>query len=206
MTNHYIGAKPSPIARPVARRFFLIGAAAAGLAACTRTPPGLSRRNIAGLSGARIDELVDATRTELLRAHPGTRPIIENAKGVLYMPVMTQAGLGVGGSYGEGALRINNETVEYYTATQAGIGLQAGARQYAHVLAFQTDQALASFRAHHGWLAAAGAYYALPDSGGAYGGDTMSAEYPVVAMIFGQTGFMAGATIEGVKYTRAGAR
>ncbi|MDO5657078.1 MAG: twin-arginine translocation pathway signal [Paracoccus sp. (in: a-proteobacteria)] len=186
----------------LSRRAFLVAGGTAALGACTATPAALSNRNIAGLDAQRINAMVDATRNELLSKYPATRPIIQNAKGVLYMPVMTQAGLGIGGSYGEGALRIGGETVEYYTATQAGIGLQAGARQYAHVLAFQTDQALASFRAHHGWLAAAGAYYTLPDGGMSYGGDTMSAEYPVVAMIFGQTGFMAGATIEGVKYTK----
>ena len=36
----------------------------------------------------------------------------------------------------------------------------------------------------------------------AVGADTFSAQFPVVAMIFGQSGLIAGAAIEGTKYTR----
>ena len=38
--------------------------------------------------------------------------------------------------------------------------------------------------------------------GMALGADTITAQLPVVAMIFGQAGLMAGASIEGTKYTR----
>ena len=34
------------------------------------------------------------------------------------------------------------------------------------------------------------------------GADTITAQYPVVAMVFGQSGLMAGASIAGTKYTR----
>ena len=102
----------------------------------------------------------------------------------------------------EGALRIGGATVDYYSATSATVGFQAGAQQYAHVLIFQTDAALASFRASPGWLAGANAFYAIPQGGMALGADTITAQLPVVAMIFGQAGLMAGASIEGTKYTR----
>ncbi|MDN5568005.1 MAG: hypothetical protein L0G27_04525, partial [Paracoccus sp. (in: a-proteobacteria)] len=82
------------------------------------------------------------------------------------------------------------------------VGLQAGAQQYAHVLIFQTDQSLAAFRAAPGWVAGAGAFYAVPAGGMAVGTDTFSAQFPVVAMIFGQSGLIAGASIEGTKYNR----
>ena len=42
----------------------------------------------------------------------------------------------------------------------------------------------------------------MPDRGMAIGADTFSAQFPVVAMIFGQAGLMAGAAIEGTKYNR----
>ena len=53
-----------------------------------------------------------------------------------------------------------------------------------------------------GWAAEAGAYYALPAGGVSMGADTITAQQPVVAMIFGQSGLMAGASIAGTKYTR----
>ncbi|WP_022707555.1 YSC84-related protein [Paracoccus zeaxanthinifaciens] len=179
----------------ISRRSLLATGGAALLAAgCT---------NAVGTDGsARLDARVDQTQAYLLQSYPAAAPLVQNAKGVLYMPLMTEAALGVGGAYGQGALRINGQTVDYYSATRATVGLQAGAQQYAHALIFQTDQALASFRAAPGWVAGAGAYYAVPAGGMAVGADSLSAQFPVVAMIFGQSGLMAGAAIEGTKYNR----
>lgn len=178
----------------MSRRGLLLGAAALGLAACN---------NAVGQDApARLDARVDATRNFLLQNYPSVAPMLQSAKGVLYMPLMTEAGFGVGGAYGQGALRINNATVDYYSATQASVGFQIGAQQYAHVLIFQTDAALSDFRRAPGWVAEAGAYYALPAKGMSVGGDTLSAQQPIIAMVFGQSGLMAGAAIAGTKYTR----
>lgn len=170
---------------------------------------GLAATVLAGCSNAvgqnaaaRLDARVNATKAYLLQTYPNVGPMIQSAKGVLYMPLMTEAGLGIGGAYGQGALRINDATVDYYSATQASVGFQIGAQQYAHVLVFQTEESLANFRRYPGWVAEAGAYYALPAGGVAMGADTISSQQPVVAMIFGQSGLMAGATIAGTKYTR----
>lgn len=151
---------------------------------------------------AALDARVDATHQYLLRTYPGTAAMIQQARGTLYMPLMTSAGFGVGGAYGEGALRIGGATVDYYSAMQASFGLQAGAQQFAHVLIFRTEQALAAFRASSGWVAGANAYYAIPAGGMAIGSDTVTSQHPVIAVVFGQSGLMAGAAIEGTKYTR----
>lgn len=179
----------------LSRRTLLASGGAALLAAgCT---------NAVGTNGsAQLDGRVDQTHQYLVSTYPASAPLIQNARGVLYMPLMTEAALGVGGAYGQGALRIGGQTVDYYSATRATVGFQAGAQQYAHVLIFQTDQALAAFRAAPGWVAGAGAFYAVPAGGMAVGADTFSAQFPVVAMIFGQSGLIAGAAIEGTKYNR----
>lgn len=176
------------------RRTLILGGAALGLAGCSNA--------VGQDASARLDARVDATRNYLLQNYPGAAPMVQNAKGVLYMPLMTEAGFWFGGAYGQGALRINDATVDYYSATQASVGLQLGAQQYAHVLIFQTDAALEAFRRAPGWVAEADAYYSLPDRGLAMGTDTITAQQPVVAMVFGQSGLMAGASIAGTKYTR----
>ncbi|WP_312531000.1 YSC84-related protein [Paracoccus sp. (in: a-proteobacteria)] len=176
------------------RNLFVGGAAAAILAGCAN--------GVGENASARLDARVNTTKDFLLQNYPNAAGLIQGAKGVLYMPLMTEAGFGIGGAYGQGALRINDATVDYYSATQASVGFQIGAQQYAHVLIFQTDQALAAFRSAPGWVAEAGAYYALPARGLAVGADTITAQQPVVAMIFGQSGLMAGASIAGTKYTR----
>lgn len=177
------------------RGFLAASAATAGLAAC-------GDQAISFDGTGRIDARVNAIHTQLLRSVPAAQGLLNNAKGVLYMPLVTEAGFGFGGAYGEGALRIQGATVDYYSASKASFGLQAGAQQYAHVLVFQTDAALADFRRLPGWVAGGGAYYTLPATGQEFSTDSLTSQYPVVAMIFGQSGLMAGAAIEGTKYTR----
>jgi lipid-binding SYLF domain-containing protein len=176
------------------RSLLVAGGATFGLAACG---------NGIGADGAgKLDARVDATRDYLLSRYPGTRELMANAVGILYMPLMTEAGFGFGGAYGRGALRIRDVTVDYYSAASASFGLQIGAQQYAHALFFMTEAVLADFRRSDGWALGADARYALPDGGGAIGADTISAREPVIALVFGQSGLIAGATLAGTKYSR----
>ncbi len=176
------------------RNVILSGSAMLGLAACGN--------GVGGQGAARLDARVDATRDFLRDRYPGTIELTNKASGILYMPLITEAGFGIGGAYGQGALRINDVTVDYYSAAQASFGFQIGAQQYAHALFFMTPQALSGFRAADGWAVGADAKYALPDRGGSLAADTTTTLAPVIALVFGQAGFIAGATLEGTKYTR----
>ncbi|WP_128253965.1 YSC84-related protein [Falsirhodobacter deserti] len=176
------------------RRAILAGLGATlGLAACAN--------GINSNGGATIDARVDVARDYLFRQFPGTRDLAARSAGVLFMPLITEAGLGLGASYGRGALRINDVTVDYYSAAKASVGLQIGAQQYAHALFFMTPQALSQFRASSGWVAGADLRYAVPDQGGSIGKDTTEID-PVIALVYGQSGLIAGATVAGTKYTR----
>ncbi|SIO20441.1 Las17-binding protein actin regulator [Rhodovulum sp. ES.010] len=177
------------------RRVFLgaMGATTA-LAACGN--------GVGSQGGAEIDSRVDSTRNYLFSRYPGTRELADKAQGILWMPLITKAGLWVGGAYGRGALRVNNVTVDYYSATSASIGFQVGAQQYAHALFFMTPEALQTFRAGAGWSAGADLEYAFMDDAGAVSADTMTSLDPVIAVIFGQQGLIAGASLQGTKYTR----
>ncbi|WP_283178063.1 YSC84-related protein [Gemmobacter sp. 24YEA27] len=179
----------------ITRRAMLAGAGSATLltAACG---------NGVGSNGAaQIDARVDATQNYLFGRYPGTRELASRANGVLYMPLMTEAGLVWGGAFGRGALRIQGATVDYYSATKASVGLQIGAQQYAHALFYMTPNALEDFRRSTGWAASADLRYATPEEGASIGKATTESD-PVVALIFGQQGLIAGATLAGVKYTR----
>lgn len=179
----------------LSRRGFLVlaGTSAALTAACSN--------GVGGNGSGTIDARVDATRDYLTGRYPGTRDLASKAFGVLYMPLITEAGFGIGGSYGRGALRINDVTVDYYSAAKASIGLQIGAQQYAHALFFMTEAALTDFRRSSGWAAGADVRYATPEQGASIGKETTELD-PVIALVFGQSGLIAGATLSGVKYTR----
>lgn len=184
-----------PNRTPFNRRGFLVGlGATTALSACGN---GVGTNN-----GAKIDARVDSTRNFLFSRYPGTADLEAKASGVLYMPLITKAGFGVGGSYGRGALRIDNATVDYYNAIQANIGFQIGAQQYAHALFFMTPAALGSFRTSTGWSLGADAEYALNDNAGNLSAETLTALAPVIAVVFGQAGLILGATLEGTKYNR----
>ncbi len=178
----------------LSRRGFLAASGATGLlAACGN--------GIGSTGAAQIDARVDATRDFLFNSYPGTRDLAAQAAGVLFMPLITEAGVGVGGAYGRGALRVGGVTVDYYAAAKATFGLQIGAQQYAHALFFMTEAALGQFRRSPGWAAGADVRYATPAQGASLGKETTELE-PVIALVFGQQGLIAGATIAGTKYTR----
>jgi lipid-binding SYLF domain-containing protein len=183
----------------LSRRVFM---GATGAALLLSACDGAMTGNGVGSNGAaQIDARVDATRDYLFGRYPGTRDLAAKSLGVLYMPLVTEVGFGIGGGYGRGALRINGVTVDYYSATRATLGLQIGAQQYAHALFFMTDGALASFRRGNGWAAGADVRYATPQEGGSIGKETTELD-PVIGLVFGQQGLIAGATLSGVKYSR----
>ncbi|MCC7319571.1 MAG: twin-arginine translocation pathway signal [Rubellimicrobium sp.] len=180
---------------PITRRF-LLGAAIApmALAACGN--------GIGSEGAADIDARASAALEHLYATWPGTRDLDARAAGILVMPLMTKIGLGFGGTYGRGALRVGGATVDYYSAASASAGLQIGAQQYSHVLFFMTQQALQDFRSSPGWVAGAGVDYAISNEGETLLADTTTSLSPVIAVVFGQTGLRIGATVEGTKYTR----
>ena len=159
--------------------------------------------NPVGSNGAAIiDARVAQTLDYLYGAYPSARNLAAKSAGMLVMPVVTEATLGFGGSYGRGALLVNGATVDYYSAAQASVGLQIGAQQYAHVLFFMTPDALQTFRTSPGFAAGAGVEYAVPEQGLSALASTTTTLSPVIGVVFGQQGLLAGASIEGTKYTR----
>jgi lipid-binding SYLF domain-containing protein len=175
----------------ISRRAF-IGIAAAALAA------GSAR----AASRAGIDAAVARAIAELSLSVTGAAELMERAKGYLVMADVTKAGLLVGGEYGEGTLFVGGAPVEYYSVAAASLGLQAGVQRSHQVLFFLTEAALLSFRTADGWEAGADVELTMPDDGLGLNLNTISANRPVVGFIFGRNGFLAGASLEGAKYSR----
>ena len=176
------------------RRSMLLSGGAVALAGCGN--------GINNGAGPRIDARVDNALSFMYSQVPGTRELADQSAGMLVMPLITEAGFGIGGAFGRGALRINNATVNYYSATSGTFGLQVGAQQFAHTLFFLTPVALQTFRASPGISLGADIRYALNTEGGRLGFDTTEILDPVVAVVYGQAGLIAGATLEGTRYRR----
>ncbi|TRD21828.1 YSC84-related protein [Palleronia caenipelagi] len=179
------------------RRAALMGALATGAGALSACNNG-----VASTGAQRIDARVAATLSYLYSTYPGTQQLRDTSAGVLVMPLVTKAALGAGGAYGRGALLVDGVAVDYYSATQASVGFQIGAQQYAHALYFMTREALYNFRTSPGWEAGGDIEYAFSDQGKNLSASTTTQLSPVVGVVFGQAGLLAGASIEGTKYSR----
>lgn len=162
--------------------------------------------SFATTSYAKTAKEINAEVNSALKVFPqhvkGGKEFLNAAKGVLVIPNIVKAGLGVGGEYGEGALRIGGKTVEYYSLAAGSIGFQIGAQKTNLILVFMQEEALKNFRQSSGWKAGVDGSVAFIDVGKGKSIDTVNIKEPIVAFIFGQKGLMANATIEGAKFTK----
>jgi lipid-binding SYLF domain-containing protein len=156
---------------------------------------------IAG-SAKSIDYDVNEALAEFDKHVGGSKDFLKKAKGVLVFPSVIKAGFGIGGEYGEGALRINGKSKEYYNTMAASFGFQIGAQAKTIILAFMKKSALEKFRNSEGWKVGVDGSVALITLGMGDSLDTMNANDPIVAFVFGQKGLMYNLTLEGSKFNK----
>jgi lipid-binding SYLF domain-containing protein len=190
----------------VVRRAFLSGAGATlGLLAVTgcQTSSGSSPTPAEKEAKRReIDAAVDATLRRLYTEAPGSQELLQKAQGMLVVPNVLAAGAGIGGEYGEGALRSHGRTVDYYKITSGSLGLQLGAQSKAVIIAFMTDQAYQQFLNSSGWTVGADAGVAFLKVGANGRIDTTTATAPVVGFVLTNSGLMFTLSIEGTKISK----
>jgi len=153
-------------------------------------------------SARSIDLDVDEALANFKKDVGGSKEFLKKAKGVLVFPSVIKAGFGLGAEYGEGALRINGKTQEYYNTMAASIGFQIGVQAKTIILAFMKKSALDQFRNSEGWKVGVDGSVALITLGMGDSLDTMNATDPFVAFVFGQKGLMYNLTLEGSKFNK----
>ena len=146
-----------------------------------------------------INAGVDASLEHLYNSVPGSRELAAKSTGILAFPSVIAAGFGVGGEYGEGALRIHNTTEAYYNLASVSVGLQIGAQSKSIIFLFMTQEALSKFRNSEGWSVGGDASVAVLKVGANGTIDTTSATAPVLAFVVTNSGLMANLTLEGTK-------
>lgn len=159
-------------------------------------------QHAAAASAGEIDIEVDAALERFKKEVGGGEKFLNAADGVLVFPSVIKAGIGIGGEYGEGALRIDGKTVEYYSTAAASIGFQLGAQSKTVVLVFLEANALNKFRASQGWKAGVDGSVALIKLGAGGAIDTENIKDPIVGFVFSNKGLMYNLTLEGSKFTR----
>ena len=176
-----------------------LGASALVLSGCSTT-----QMSGAGTTDKRheIDAAATSALSRLSSTIPGSRELVGKARGVLIFPSVLAAGLGIGGEYGEGVLRVGGKSVDYYSTASASFGLQIGAQSKAVIFLFMTQDALDKFRNSQGWTAGVDASVAVVKAGANGDIDLNTATQPVNVFVMTNQGLMANLTIEGTKITK----
>jgi len=153
-------------------------------------------------SAEEINIGVNGTLKRFTEEITGGSEFLQKAAGVLVFPSVIKAGFGIGGEYGEGALRIGGKTVEYYNTAAASIGFQLGAQSKSVVVVFLTEKSLQDFRHSNGWKAGVDGSVALVKWGVGEDINTIDIKDPIVGFVFSNKGLMYNLTIEGSKFTK----
>jgi len=151
---------------------------------------------------AEVDARVNAALDRLHEEIKGSAAVTSKAAGVLVFPGVIKAGFVIGGEGGQGALRVGGKTRGYYNIMSASVGLQAGAQKRDIIMAFMDAESLKRFEDSDGWKVGADGSVALINVGAGATVDISKIKEPVVAFVVGQSGLMAGVSLDGSKITR----
>lgn len=149
-----------------------------------------------------INTDVDATLERFYEQVGDGKRDVQESKGVLVFPSVYKAGFVFGGEYGEGALRINGKTVDFYSTAAGSFGFQIGAQKKSIILLFMQDEVLNRLRESSNWKAGADASVAVITLGAGGSIDSQKLNEPIIAFIIDQKGLMYNLTLEGTKFTK----
>lgn len=153
-------------------------------------------------SAKTLDAEANAAINKFISETRGGDAFLVKAKAFLVFPEIKEAGMFVGGKYGEGVLRVQRTTKAYYSITGASIGMQMGAQKYSMIIAFTSDEALNAFLLNDDdWEAEVDGKIAVAKWNSKEEIDKDYAD-PMVAFVFDSKGLMGSFTMEGTKFKR----
>ena len=164
--------------------------------------PGVSHAATAQAIDAAADKTLDMFRTQV----KGGDAFLRDAKGYLVFPEVIQAGIGIGGQYGEGVLRTGGTSQAYYSFAAGSIGFQLGAQRKSIIIVFLQDQALRDFQqkaaADKAWNVGVDGSVALLNLGAQASIDSSTINQPIVGFVFAQSGLMYDLSLQGAKISK----
>ncbi len=132
----------------------------------------------------------------------GSTDVLAKSAGYLVFPEVYEAGVGIGGEFGEGVLMVDNQPHSYYNMASASWGFKLGAQKKAVFISFTTEDSLNEFINSKGWEIGADASIAILKAGTEGSINSTVTNKPVVAFVTDQKGLMYDVSLEGTKITR----
>ena len=149
-----------------------------------------------------LDAQIEETLEAFYELSTAGEKLAKKAKGMLVFPSVKKAGVGIGGEYGEGALLVDGEVVDYYSTAAASIGFQLGAQVKSQINLFMDKGALKNFRTSDGWEVGVDGSVAIATLGAGGSIDSGTLNQPVIGFIFGNKGLMYNLSLEGYKISK----
>jgi len=149
-----------------------------------------------------INAKANAALVQFKKEVRGAEEFLSRVKGYIVFPSVMKGGFVVGAEYGEGVLRVNGESRDYYNITSGSVGFQMGFQKTSYIIAFATDTALNNFMKSNGWEAGVDGAITVAKWGVGKDIGSISFEKPIYAFVFGAKGFMYNLTLEGTKFTK----
>jgi lipid-binding SYLF domain-containing protein len=130
-------------------------------------------------------------------ADPTLGPVINASAGYAVFPTVGKAAAGIGGAYGRGVLYERGRAVGYCDLSQATIGMQLGGQTYSEIIAFESKNAVDTFKQGNLRFAAQATAVALKSGAGANAKFTDG----VAVFTMDETGLMYEAAVGGQKFS-----
>lgn len=162
---------------------------------------GLSA-SLSAKSAKSLDRDANEAINTFITENKGGDAFLVKAKAFLVFSDIKEAGMFIGGKYGEGVLRAQRTTKAYYSIKSASIGMQMGAQQYAMIIAFTSDAALNKFLLDDDWNTDVDGKIAMAEWNSKEELDDIDFDDDMVAFVFDSKGMMGSLTLEGTKFKR----
>jgi lipid-binding SYLF domain-containing protein len=172
------------------------------LALALATLPSMNVRPALAASAAELNRDANAALATLYEKTPDAKKLASRAKGILVFPIILKAGFLFGAQYGEGVMRRGHKTAGYYNTVAASYGWQAGAQEFGYVLFFMNDSALSYLDQSEGFEFGMGPSVVMLDQGMAGSLTTSTIQSDIYAIVFDQSGLMAGVGLQGSKISK----
>ena len=128
------------------------------------------------------------------------KALLDNSKGYVVFPDITEAGMFIGGKYGEGVLIINNKIKSFHSITAASIGMQMGIQTYSLIIIFKSDKALKNFIIDDDWNSDDDKRLVIADWSSEDDLDKVDYGSDMVGFAFDSKGMLGKLSMEGTKF------
>lgn len=200
VTNDWFGdavSRSRGFRRP---KFKYVGFAGAGLILAT-----LLSISFSSTSRADSRELIDDNAQRSLKwmydSSRHTARQLKKAAGVLVFGDVVKMGFGLGGEFGEGALIVDGEIVQYYAIAGKKFGVPDSALYKTEAIVFRTEKALKKFRTSHSWKIGRDAVVPVVSSV-ERSDKVLKSSQPVIGYVFTDAGIVEGLGLDGNKITQ----